>query len=81
MTHSGQLAAQRKVLVEEVELFDNEVRTFSLQLAQEDFQETVPDILQTFLAMRRSALLCAEERLVNFDQRSWVHHSLVDTRS
>lgn len=69
MTHS-ELAAQREVLVRDVELFDTEVRRFSNQLKKLNVPERASEIFQTILAVRRNALASARERLEHFDQGS-----------
>lgn len=69
MTKSEQLAAQRKVLVRDVELFDTEVRRFSSQLKKVPLSEMASEVFQTILAVRRNALASARERLESFDQR------------
>ena len=69
MTQSEQLAAQRNILVRDVQLFDTEVRRFSNQLKRVHLPEMVPEVFQTILAVRRKALASAKERLESFDQR------------
>lgn len=70
MTQSEQLAAQRDVLVKDVELFDTEVRRFSNQLKKVNLPEMASEVFQGILAVRRNALASARERLERFDQRS-----------
>ena len=73
MTQSEQLAAQRNVLVRDVELFDMEVRKFSSQLKKVPLPAMAAEVFQGILAVRRKALASARERLEFFDQRS--HHA------
>ena len=70
MTQSEQLAAQRNVLVKDVELFDTEVRRFSKQLKKVNVPEMASEVFLAILAVRRNALASAKERLEHFDQRS-----------
>ena len=79
MTQSEQLAAQRNVLVRDVELFDLEVRQFSNQLKKLNLPEMASEVFQGILAVRRNALVSARERLECFDQRS--HHAPGDYRT
>lgn len=70
MTQSEQFAAQRNVLLRDVELFDKEVRRFSNQLKKVNLPEMASEVFQGIVAVRRNALVSARERLERFDQRS-----------
>ena len=70
MTQSDQLAAQRDVLVKDVEFFDTEVRRFSNQLKKVNVPEMALEVFRGVLAVRRNSLASARERLELFDQRS-----------
>lgn len=70
MTHAEQVAAQRKTLEEDVQLFDREVRHFSYQLKKASGSEIMPEVFLAVLKVRKQALAFATERLQLFDQQS-----------